>query len=260
MNYTGWAEKNGSKLSIIILVVWQLSSDFCLTNAILCDCDIEEKALLSLCISKWLSRETVEWKLLYFFVRDTEWVRPQTCRVVSHNRLRNQEAHGRWRMVQQTCKQWSKNGCGSWQLAAYHWRNCFVTGMTFEEKLEEWQSRNNSLSATVCTSVDTFAVVHALFDRVDSCARPTRFAISLTLCRNFHSIVSMRRPFKIHNNNKSFSSMSQSQSIVWVKQKPDDNCKTTRIVIKSIVQYFSTHPALQILNVRVWRLRHSICL
>ena len=77
-----------------------------------------------------------------------------------------------------------------------------------------------SLSNTACTSVDTFAIVHALLDRVDSCARQPDKVCDLThlvsrtkKCRNFQLIFSLRSNFEIHNNNKSFSSMSQSQSI-----------------------------------------------
>ena len=40
---------------------------------------------------------------------------------------------------------------------------------------------HNSPSTTVYTSVDNFGTVHALLDRVDACARPSRFASSLTL-------------------------------------------------------------------------------
>ena len=40
---------------------------------------------------------------------------------------------------------------------------------------------HNSLSTTACTSDDIFAIVHALLDRVDDCARPPMFLISLTL-------------------------------------------------------------------------------
>ena len=41
----------------------------------------------------------------------------------------------------------------------------------------------------------------------------------------FHSIVFPQSHFETRNNNKRFSSMSQSQSIGWVKQKPDNNSK-----------------------------------
>ena len=44
-----------------------------------------------------------QWKCLPFFVRDTMWVKALTLSV-SHNRLRNQEAHERWRRCQQTCR------------------------------------------------------------------------------------------------------------------------------------------------------------
>ena len=39
----------------------------------LCACDIEEKGLLLLFISKWFRRETIKWKCLQFFRRDTKW-------------------------------------------------------------------------------------------------------------------------------------------------------------------------------------------
>ena len=86
-------------------------------------------------------------------------------------------------------------------------------------------------------------------DYDDSCARHpdkvcklTHFVSSTKKCSNFHLIVSLRGHFDIHNNNKPFSSMSQSQNIKWVKQKPDNNCKATRIVTKSLVPFFSAHP------------------
>ena len=43
--------------------VWQLLSSFYLIHSLLCDCDIKEKGLLLLCISKYLRGETIEWKL-----------------------------------------------------------------------------------------------------------------------------------------------------------------------------------------------------
>ena len=87
---------------------------------------------------------------------------------------------------------------------------------------------------------------YALLERVNGCARHpdadcalTRFVSRTKKCRNFHSIVSLRSNFEIHNNNKPFSSMSQSESIGWVKQNTDNNCQTTRIVNKRFVQFFS---------------------
>ena len=107
---------------------------------------------------------------------------------------------------------------------------------------------HNRLSTNACTSVDTFAIVYALFDRVNGCARHhdkvcdiTHFVPRTKKCRNFYLIVPLRSHFTIHNNIKPFSSMSQLQSIGWVKQKPDNNCQTTRIVIKSLVQFFLAH-------------------
>ena len=68
---------------VTISVIWQLLSGFCLTHMMLCDCDIEEKGLLLLCISKLLCRETIEWKYLHFFMR--EWGR-EHCWGVLYNR------------------------------------------------------------------------------------------------------------------------------------------------------------------------------
>ena len=112
---------------------------------------------------------------------------------------------------------------------------------------------HNSLSTAACTPVDTFAIVYALLDCVDDCVRHLDKVCDLTLCSTrknaetstrlslcgaFHSIISLRSHFEIHNNNKGFSSMSQSQSIGWVKQMPDNNCQTTGIVSKSFIQFF----------------------
>ena len=100
----------------------------------------------------------------------------------------------------------------------------------------------NSFSTTTCTYVDTFDIVHELLDCIYGCAKHpdkicdlTLFVSRMTKYRNFPSIVSLRSHSEIHNNNKSFSMMSQSQSIGWVKQKPGDNCQTTRIVTKCFV-------------------------
>ena len=60
---------------------------------------------------KRLRRKTIEWKLLHFLVGDTKWVRLSFS--VSHNRLRDQVAQGRWWRCQQTCRQWSKDCCPS---------------------------------------------------------------------------------------------------------------------------------------------------
>ena len=98
---------------------------------------------------------------------------------------------------------------------------------------------HSSLSTPACTSVDTFAIVHALLDRVDGVIRhpdkisdPTHFVAHTKKCRNFVE------PFCDHNKNKPFSSMSQSQSIEWVKQNSDNNCQTTRIIIKVLFNFF----------------------
>ena len=76
---------------------------------------------------------------------------------------------------------------------------------------------------------------------IDKVCDLTHFVSRTKKCINFQSIVSLWSHFEIHTNNKHFSSMSQSQTITWIKQKPDDNCQTTRIVSKSFVQFFSIH-------------------
>ena len=74
------------------------------------------------------------------------------------------------------------------------------------------------------------------------CGILTRFTTSLTLCPAQRSAEmytwwsrSLRSNFEIYNNNKPFPSMSQSQSIGCVKQEPDNNCQTTRIVANKIL-------------------------
>ena len=134
---------------------------FCLIHLMLCDCDIENKCLLLLCILKLLRRETIEWKFLDFSCgAQSEWSR-NPCWGVSRNCLRDQEAHGRWRRCQQTCRQWWKDCCGSQQLAGCLSRDCFACGMLFEGQLAGCHSKDNCLSTSACTSVD-FAIVHAL--------------------------------------------------------------------------------------------------
>ena len=46
----------------------------------------------------------------------------------------------------------------------------------------------------------------------------TLFVARTKKCRNFHSIVSLRSQFEIHNTNKSFSLLSQSQTVGCVKK------------------------------------------
>ena len=56
---------------------------------------------------------------------------------------------------------------------------------------------HNTLSTTVCTSVDTFAIGQALLVRVGGCTKTINIATSLTnKCRNFHSIVSLWSHFE----------------------------------------------------------------
>ena len=73
---------------------------------------------------------------------------------------------------------------------------------------------------------------------IDKVCDLTHFASGTKKCRNFGSIISQWSYFELQNNNKLFSSMSQSQSIVWIKQKLTNNCQTTRIVTKILFNFF----------------------
>ena len=61
-------------------------------------------------------------------------------------------------------------------------------------------------------------------------------------------------PFLIHNNNKlfSFKFMSRSQSVGWVKQKPDNKFQTTRIVAKRFVSIFRPTRYMLYMHDRAW--------
>ena len=61
-----------------------------------------KKKVCYCCLFQNDSAETIKWNWRHFFVRGTKWVKSQTLSV-SHNRLRNQEAHKQWRRCQQTC-------------------------------------------------------------------------------------------------------------------------------------------------------------
>ena len=172
----------------------------------------------------------------------SEWVR-KPCRI-SHNRLRDQEAHGRWRRCQQMCRQWSKDCCPSNGTSQAVLRIASHKRSSLSNAIPQAVTIHNSLSTTACASVDTFAIIHAPLNRVDGCARHPEIVCDLT------HFVSLRSDFKIHNNNKSFYSMSQSQSIGWVKQKLDNNYQTTRIVTKDFVTFFSVHPVLHVRPLR----------
>ena len=107
----------------------------------LCDCNIEEKNSLLLCTSKWLHRETIEWKFLHFFVQDTNRVSLKKLLGCLTQPLYNQEVYGRWQKHQQMCRHWSKDCCGLWQLAGCHLRDSLWDAI--------W---GISLSTTACTS------------------------------------------------------------------------------------------------------------
>ena len=240
-----------------MLVVWYLLSSFCLTHSMLCDCNIEEKGLLLLSISKYfkMARQKKRFVIVVYFT-----MAPQGDNIVKVSALLrvghkvSEVAH----LV--GLAQPSTRSKSTWTIADCCPSNGIPQAVPRMASCKQSSSLNgipqaftihNSLSTTACTSVDIFAIVHALLYRIDGCARHTdkvcdltHFASHVKKCRNFHSIVSLGSHFEIHNNNKLFSSMSQSQSIGWIKQKPDNNCQTTRIVIKSFVQLFSTYPVV----------------
>ena len=113
---------------------------------------------------------------------------------------------------------------------------------------EDWSDRERSRS----TETEKQRGRHNHLPSLDKVYDLTHFVFRTKKCRNFHSIVSLRRRFEIHNNNKLFSSMSQSQSIVWVKQKPDNNCLITRILTKNIVLFFLTLQVCKITIGNYW--------
>ena len=139
---------------------------------------------------------------------------------------------------QQTCRQWSKDCCESWQLVECHLTDCFVCGTPFDGQLARFHSNDNSLSNATCTSKVSspssmgFLIAQTIV-RDRQGLRPHSHYVPHEEMQKIHSIVLLRSHFEIHNNNKPFSSMSQSQSIGRVKQKPDNNCQTTRIVTES---------------------------
>ena len=115
--------------------------------------------------------------------------------ILSHSRQCDQEAHGRWRRCQQTCRLLSKDGLWS-------------------------------------------VTVHVCARHPNKVCDLIHYVTRTKKCRISHSIVFLQCHFEIHNNKKSFSSMSQSQSTGYFKQTPDNNCQTTPIVTKILFNYF----------------------
>ena len=128
-----------------------------------------------------------------------------------------------------------------------NWVLLFIMGRPKKFEQNFYLEQNDG---EIVTSVDNFAIVHALLDRVGGCARyPDKVCdLAHSLCAPHEEVlkfsleVYLRSHFEIHNYYKPFSSMSQSQSIGWVKQKPDNSCQTTRIVTKNFAQFFAAHP------------------
>ena len=84
-------------------------------------------------------------KFLHLFVQ--KWGR-KPCQGVSHNHLRDQEAYERWRRCQQSCRQWSKEYCRSWQLSRCprHPRANMHVDLRLERRLNNKLSLNLKLS------------------------------------------------------------------------------------------------------------------
>ena len=118
-------------------------------------CSVTSKKKLLLCISKWLRRET----LVAQSGRDRK-----PC----------------WGVSQQSTQSRSSRTMakGSTDVQAVVERLLWIVTdcrMPFKGLLRiasRKRSRSTSLSTTACTSVETFAIVHALLDRVDDCETP----------------------------------------------------------------------------------------
>ena len=95
--------------------------------------------------------------------------------------------------------------------------------------------------------------LYALLDRVDSCARPTRFVTSLTLCPARRRADSFTRLYlywailKYTTIPNVFLRCHSHRALGWVKQKPDNNCQTIRIMIRSFFFNFSAYSVLALL-------------
>ena len=118
----GGQKKNWTIFLVIILV---FDRYFRLTYLMLCDCDIEKKGFVIVVYFKTVPQRVNRWKFLHFFVRDTMWARCGTHTLSGYLTptrfvAPRQEAHRQWRRCQQTCRQWSKDCCGLWQLKECH--------------------------------------------------------------------------------------------------------------------------------------------
>ena len=152
-------------------------------------------------IPQYTTKDSMQIRCIFFNFAQVMWNRQ--CRLVI-KQLGNNNL--------ETCRQWSKDCWGSQQS----FDHCLhVSGHLRHRACVSWSRRRLCETDKVCNV--------------------THFEYRTKMCRNFHSIVSLRGHFEIYNNNKSFSSMSQSQSIGWVKRKADNNCQTVRIVTKYFV-------------------------
>ena len=116
------------------------------------DCDIEEKSLLLLFISKLCRRETIVWKKPFL-----EW----------------------------------------------HPANCHDSQQSFDHCLYVcWHLRHRLCASRSRTRLCA----------TDKVCDLTHFVSRTNKCRNFHSIISLRSQFEIHNNNKKKSFMSLPHS------------------------------------------------
>ena len=110
-------------------------------------------------------------KFLHLIVRDTKYVRSQTLSVC----LAQQSTRSR-RVFFDDESVNKRAGSG---------RNTVVDRDSLRDVIRKTASNgilqavttHNSLSTTACTSVDTFAIAHALPCRVNGCAKPTRLVL-----------------------------------------------------------------------------------
>ena len=164
---------------------------------------------------------------------------------VSHNPLCDREAHGRCRRCQQTCRRWSKDCCPSNDIpqATLQWHLA-----------SEADPRMEFLHHRLCASYSR----RRLCETPREALRPHILCARKKKCIDFHSNVSLRSHFKIHNNNKSFSWMSQSQSIDWVKQKSDNYFQTTKIDLKVFFIFLGLPGTIQTRIMASWIIYNSL--
>ena len=157
--FTGWAETNWTKVLVtVILVVFQLLSGFCLKHFLFQQLLQSSTMLVNLWKIVtvdphnylWLLHRRKRFVIVVYFKMAPQGDNRVKVSALLHaihkvSEVANLagvsrttvlaiiEAHELWRRYQQTCRQWSKDCCGSWQLARCHSRDCFYFDITVTE-------------------------------------------------------------------------------------------------------------------------------